>query len=175
MLKMFHFDKLFLAFTKLTKRLRSKESRVHKIWIYEVWKKPSWKVRKTRHQENNPDKPSWGTSFLSRSGNHSSQLPVLYFLICSNWELFHCFLDCLYNNIQPLLSSKSTNSWVCSSRRFWESRADQKLIKKENMLLLILTRPDPDWRQQVDSTPNSRADPLEEGHLRDSWYMLFSN
>ena len=96
-------------------------------------------------------------------------------LICSNWELFHCFLDWLYKKIQPLLSSKSTNSWVCSSRRFWESRADQKLIKKENMLLLILTRPDPDWRQQVDSTPNSRADPLEEGHLRDSWYMLFSN
>ena len=111
MLKMFHFDKLFLAFTKLTKRLRSKESRVHKIWIYEVWKKPSWKVRKTRHQENNPDKPSWGTSFLSRSGNHSSQLPVLYFLICSNWELFHCFLDWLYKKIQPLLSSQCTNSW----------------------------------------------------------------
>ena len=85
------------------------------------------------------------------------------------------WIDYIIKTSNPCWTQKAPTLGICSSKQFWELRADQKLKQKENTWLLILTRPDPDWRQQVDSTPNSRADPLEEGHLRDSWYMLFSN
>ena len=129
---------------------------VHKIWIYEVWQKPSWEVRKTRHQENNPEMPSWGTSFLSGSRNHSSQLPGLLDLFQLRVVSLCVWIVCIKTS-NPCWAQRAPTLGVCSSKQFWELRADQKLIKKENTWLLILTRPDPDWRQQVDSTPNNQA------------------
>ena len=125
---MSHFDKLFLAFTKLKERLRSKESQCIRYEYMKCDRNPAEK---------------WGKPVTKKTtlkcrveGQVFPQVPetipanFLDSLICSNWELLHCFLYCLYKNIQPLLSSESTNSWSLLFQTVLRiesrSQADQK-------------------------------------------------
>ena len=156
MLKMFPFDKLFLAFTKLTKRLRSKESKCIRYEYMKCDRNPAEKWGKLVTKKKNPDMPNWGTDFFSGSREHSSQLPGLLDLFQLRVVSLCVWIVCIKTS-NPCWAQRAPTLGVCSSKQFWELRADHKLIKKEYMWLLILTRPDPDWRQQVDSTPNNQA------------------
>ena len=150
------FWQIIFGIYKTDEKTTVKRVLVHKIWIYEVWQKPSWEVRKTRHQEKKPWYAELRDRFslrFKKSFQSTSWTP--WFVPIES--CFTAFWIVCIKTSNPCWAQRAPSLGVCSSKQFWELRADQKLIKKENTWLLILTRPDPDWRQQVDSTPNNQA------------------